>query len=204
MKITTTEKNERTVSYWLNDEITYDKHYVNGSLTSNTLRYHGEKIYGWIVKPIYGFDVNILKKTNPHWGDYQMLEYELPDNPEDVDVEVDINFSQPVSHMFFDAKKEPIPVVVSYDYIHFNDNEYNIDSLESYLAGHDNVIECKKEPIPYYNSDCGNYGLKVLILPEKQWIQHCLNNKILINDMFSLWVVKKMDFLGIKKFLLKT
>lgn len=201
MKITTTKRVEEIKTYWLTDKVSYDEHYVDGELIEKKLSYHGDKIYGWNVKPIYGFDVNILKETNPYWDSYHMLEYDLPDDPEDIDVKKDIIFAQPSTHLFFDINKEPIPVVLNVDYIHFNNNTYDVDMLKNHLEMHNNVIECKEVDIPYYNSACGSKGLNVLVLPEKDWIQYCLNNKHIIISMFATYFVKQKDFLGIEKFI---
>jgi hypothetical protein len=96
--------------YHLSKDLKLDIHFKNGKKASHDLVYTGKKVYDYQLAPLYRFDREILKTTNPYWGDYDKLKTKVPITPEQINIDVDITYCQGARHAFFDVNKEPIPV----------------------------------------------------------------------------------------------
>jgi hypothetical protein len=193
--------------YHLTDEIKYVVDFKNGKETGRHLQYKGKSHFGYELNPIYKKDLSLLKTTNPYWGKYDWFETDKLPSPENIDLK-NIIFVQGSTHMFFDIKKNPIPVVHKGDYIgaNFDNGHYDLDKLRKHLLKHKRVVSVSEIlDIPYYNSENGkDKYIDVLVLPDSKTIQKGLENKWTRDETcFGKYYDKNgFDYLGIKKFLL--
>jgi hypothetical protein len=196
-KVTTVTE---TVTYHICDNIRYVIVHVNGKEKFRELRYAGGNINGYPVSVGYDRNLSLLEDTNPYWN-YKETGWELSKTlpePEDIDIEK-IILEQGSTHEFFKANLEPIPVVVSGNYIDagIRSENYDLEGLHEYFSKHSQVKKITDiELIPYYNNDSGmEKCFEVLVLPSVEQLK-VLKNK---RDIFyKPW--HDTDYLGMKPF----
>lgn len=204
-----TEVVTEATTYHLHPNVVLREIIQNGKMTTRELNKvgksmksaFGDKLDFW---PIYNPDLKYLEKSNPFWGYYKQEDEkffkgkELPENPEDIDVSK-IVFTSVYDHTFWTVDLEPIPVVVSGDYIEagIRSRNYDLEKLHKYLSKHKQVKQISSiELIPYYNNVSGSETFfKVMVLPTKKQLKEMKNRK---DIFYKPW--EKHDFLGMKKF----
>lgn len=181
----------------ITDDINHVRTTTNDTQVVCRLDYKGD-FFLRRVEVLYNPDLEVLKRTNPNWGEYKWFKTPIPNNPEDIDINK-IVYSYYWEHSFFDVNLEPIPVVIMGDYVEarLSNKYYNLEALKDYLNKHPNVIQCSEIlDMPYYSVEKGgNKYLKILVLPEKNWITERIRD-----DLFNIWRKSCPDYLGLKKF----
>lgn len=212
--VTTTIVKTVIEQYALAKDLLYVRTIVNDRDVSNRLEYRGKNINAYHIQPMYNPDLSLLKVWNPFWGenkelglnkDYSWFKFELPENPEDIDIK-DVIYVGSASHSFFDINLDPLPVVIRGDYIEasLHNKSYRLKELKEYFDSHPNIVSCSEIlEIPYYNADNGRSKyLDVLVLPEKEWLIDMYANKKSRREVFtSTYDTSHPDYLNTRQFM---
>jgi hypothetical protein len=200
MKITKTKSTTETITYHLGKKITLIEKFVDDKLKDRRLQYVGKKHLEYELHPYYGVDWGVLKKTNPCWKSDDWFVNQLPEDPKDIDIDK-ILFCQWSSHSFFDINLEPVPVVISGDYIEagIRSTRYDLTGLHKHFSNHPQVVSIGKiKEIPYYNNDSGyEKYFKLLVLPTVEQLKIIGITK---QEIFYQPWQKHEDFLGMKPY----
>lgn len=206
MRVTNKKQVNVTRTYHVSNNIKADFLFTNGKFKSTALRYYGKEHYGYGLTPVYKFDRNLLLTTNPFWGhgDYKELDTKYTEDDIKASTNADYTLAQSASHMFFDENLKPLPCVIHADYVSngmLSDKYYDLHKLREYLQSHPNVVSVSERiDMPYYNSDCGNYYLRLKYVAEGDWQQEMLEKGQLKDYITGRPYAPEPDFLKIHQF----